>query len=118
MTSFRGPNGSESILVSAANPLPVSSGAAGKTAATVPANISVSTSAVQILAANSARKALLIQNVHATNDLFLSFNATAPTTTNGIRVKAGETYTDEGYTGVVQGIASAAGTDVRYVEFS
>lgn len=84
--------------------------------ASAPATVSVGIAATQVLAARAGRKALLIQNVHAVNDLYLGFGA-APTTGNGIKLKPGESFADEVFTGQVQGIASAAGTDVRVVEF-
>lgn len=91
--------------------------------ASAPATVTVGTTAVQLLANNPGRRrALVIQNVHASNDLYLGLGASANTvtTSNGIRIKAGETYSDgepNCYSGPIYGIASGASTDVRVLEF-
>lgn len=88
-----------------------------------PTAVTVGAAAVQLLAdLPGRRRALIIQNAHASNDLYLGFgpNADDVTTTNGVRLSAGDTYTDEGercYSGAVYGIASASGTSVRVVEW-
>lgn len=88
-----------------------------------PTAVTVGTSAAQLLADTPGRRrALIIQNTHASNDLYLGFgpNASGVTTGTGIKLVAGDTFTDQGdrcYSGAVYGIASASGTPVRVVEW-
>jgi len=119
--TFRDAQGDDDVFVSTNNPLPVSSAntASAKVAGTAPATITVNNSAsATLLAVNTSRRAFIVQNASGAADIFLGFHATAPTTANGIKIKAGEAYTDEGYTGIVKAIASVDGADVRVVEFS
>ena len=89
--------------------------------ATAPTAVTVSTTEMEILAASPGRRrALMIQNAHASNDLYLGFGAGEVTASNGIKVPAGGAFTDNGpdcYSGQVRGIASGAGTSVRVVAF-
>jgi len=80
----------------------------------------VTTSAQLLVAARSFRDAVIIQNVHASNDLYVGPNASvvagsAGTANSGIKVAAGESIQIP-TRGDVYGIASAASTDVRYWE--
>lgn len=95
-----------------AAPVPVSDSAAN---ATPPTTVAVGVAAVVLLAARTGRRAVLIQNVSTINDLYIGLGAN-PTVANGIKVKPGESFKDETFTGAVHGIASGAGTDVRVVE--
>lgn len=81
---------------------------------------SVTTSAQLLTAARSRRDAVLIQNVHASNVLYLGSDASvvagsAGTASSGIRVNPGESILVP-TRGDVYGIASGASTDVRYWE--
>lgn len=89
--------------------------------ATAPTVVTVGTSEVEIVAAiPGRRRALLIQNTHASNDLYLGFGAGTVTTSNGIKVPAGGSFADNEpncYSGQVRGIASGTGTPVRVLAF-
>lgn len=81
---------------------------------------SVTTSAQLIAGARSRRDAVLIQNVHASQVLYLGPDSSvvagsAGTASSGIRVAAGESIIVP-TRGDVYGIASGASTDVRYWE--
>ena len=103
--------------------------AAGTENATAPTAITVGTGLVQLLAGTPGyRRSLVIQNVHASNDLFLGFfptgtdatGAAALTTGTGIRIPAGGSFIDNSpnaFSGAVYGRASASGTDVRVLAF-
>ena len=77
--------------------------------------VTIGGTAAVIKAANSQRKSILVQNVHASNVLYIGDDSSVATTT-GIRLIAGESIEINDYNGPVYGIASAAGTDVRYLE--
>lgn len=85
------PSGSE-VLMGAGNPIPVSLGAAGTTPALATVNTSgtVNTNTV-LLAANSAREALLVWNA-GTGVLSLGFGVTTTTTLYSVRIQPGEGY--------------------------
>lgn len=103
--------------------------AAGTENATVPAAVTVGTGLVQLLAGTPGyRRSLVIQNVHASNDLYLGFfptgtdtaGAAALTGATGIRIPAGGTFIDNApnaFSGAVWGRASGSGTDVRVLAF-
>lgn len=74
----------------------------------------VTTSAQLIVAARSSRDAVRIQNLHASNLLYIGPDS-AVTAANGIRVAAGAETTVPSR-GDVYAIASAASTDVRFWE--
>lgn len=78
--------------------------------------VSVGTSATLIRAAASARDAIIVQNAHASNLLYIGTDSSV-TTSNGLRVGAGESISVP-TRGNVYGIASGASTDVRYLEVS
>ena len=77
-------------------------------------NATIGTSAAVIVAASS-REYVIVKNNHATNILYLGFDSSV-TTSNGMSVAAGSDRIIDGYDGAVYGIASAASTDVRYLE--
>jgi hypothetical protein len=66
----------ENIKTDGAQRLVVSSGAAASWAQTAP---TVTNSTGQLLAANTSRKSLLVQNNHATGIIYLNFGASATT---------------------------------------
>lgn len=88
-----------------------------------PATITVGATAAEVLADHPGKRvAFVVQNVHATNRLYLGFgpNADDVTTSTGILLEPGASYSDDGercYSGAVWAVASGAGTDVRRVEF-
>lgn len=75
--------------------------------------VSVGASATLIRAARTSRDAVIIQNVHASQVLYLGDSAV--TTSTGLKVAAGESI-QLPTCGDVYGIASGAATDVRYFE--
>jgi len=82
------------------------------------ANVGTSTGAV--VAANSSRKYLRLQN-DGTVDVYLSLGTAAATLNTGIRLASGGAYEmNPGYgnvwSGAIQGIATVGGTRVMYVE--
>ena len=96
--------------------------------ATAPTAVTVGTSLVKLLSgAASYRRSLVIQNLGA-GDLYLGFfptgtdatGAAALTTSSGIKLIAGATWTDNApgtFSGDIWARASAAGTDVRLAAF-
>lgn len=66
--------------------------------------------------AGSARTSVVIQNNHATQDLYLGTD-TSVTTATGLHLAAGESIRLT-HKGIVYGIASGAATDVRVFEES
>lgn len=109
-------------LASSANPLPVSGATAPATFATgTPTQVNASASAVTLLAANANRKAASIYyDAGAIGYIILS--ATTPTT-SVYSIKMGQGYFNyfevpPGYTGIVQGIFSAATGAVAVTEYT
>jgi hypothetical protein len=80
------------------------------------ATVTIGTSAALIKGSTSGRESIVIQNVHASNDLYVG--PSGVTTSSGVKVPAGQSITFDDYIGPVYGIASAASTDVRYLEVS
>ena len=76
-------------------------------------NVSIGTSAAIIKAANGRRESLVVQNVHASQVLYIGDGSV--TTSNGLRIPAGESMRLQ-TKAAVYGIASGASTDVRYFE--
>lgn len=76
--------------------------------------VSIGTSAVLVVDARSRRDDVIIQNVHASNVLYLGPNSTVATST-GIKLAAGESVSVPSR-GSIYGIASGASTDVRFWE--
>lgn len=79
------------------------------------AAVTIGASAAVVKSGKPSRKSILIQNLHATQVLYLGLDSSV-TTSNGLRVAAGESVRIDDYNGPVYGIASGAGTDVRYLE--
>lgn len=77
--------------------------------------VTIGAAAALIVAANGKRRSVVIQNVHATQVLYLG-DDTSVTTANGLKVVAGASVNFVDFTGPLYGIASGAGTDVRYFE--
>jgi len=76
--------------------------------------ITVSTSATEVVAANTERQSVLIQN-SGSDPVYVGFD-NAVTASDGIEVAAGGTYADETYTGDVYAVAGAGTNDVRFQE--
>lgn len=74
----------------------------------------IGTTAATILASNTGRTAIVVQNNHASNDLYIGSDDSVATTT-GLHLAAGESIRLHHH-GTIFGIASAASTDVRYFE--
>jgi hypothetical protein len=70
----------------------------------------VTNSSAQLLAANSARRYLLIQNNDASGIIYVTLDGTAATTAKGIKIEAGGSYECQGYvpTGEIRAIGSLA----------
>lgn len=77
--------------------------------------VSVGATATLIKGAKAVRNSILIQNVHATQTLYVGLDASVLTTT-GIRINAGDSMEISDGGAEVYGIASGAATDVRYME--
>ena len=76
--------------------------------------VTVGTDAVEIFGGRSVGKGVLIQNVHATQVLYVGTDDSV-TDANGIRLNPGESVETKAYTGQIYGIADGADTDVRYL---
>lgn len=79
--------------------------------------VAIGGAAAVIKAAKTTRKSIVVQNVHATQILYVGSDSSV-TTSNGLKVAAGASVTLDDYNGPVYGIASGADTDVRYFEVS
>lgn len=81
--------------------------------------VTIGTTAALILQGAALRSHLVIQNTHASNDLFIGGSDAVTTSgaTSGIKVPAGESFTLDGFTGSLFGIGSAAGTTVSFFAF-
>lgn len=77
--------------------------------------VTVGGTAVSLVDATPVRRSVLIQNVHATNNLFIG-PTNGVLTTTGIQVRSNESIELTDYNGALFGIASAASTDVRILE--
>lgn len=79
----------------------------------------VSNASGQLLAANTARRYVLIQNKDASGDIYVTLDGTAATTAKGIKIAAGGSYECQGYapTGAINAIGSiASNSNVVIVE--
>jgi hypothetical protein len=76
--------------------------------------VAVGATAVLIKAERLRRESIIVQNVHASQILYLGGDASVATTT-GLRLIAGDSVRLE-TKGAVYGIASGAATDTRYFE--
>ncbi len=83
------------------------------------ANVSVSTTATQILAASSDRKGAIIQNI-STSDVYIGPNDTI-TTSNAVFLGPGEKFGvgdfHERWNSTIFGIVASGTADVRYWEW-
>lgn len=77
--------------------------------------VSVGTTAAVIASRRDSRNSIIVQNVHASQVLYVGTDSSV-TTSNGLKVAAGESVKIDDYRGVVYGIASGAATDVRFLE--
>lgn len=77
--------------------------------------VAVGAAAVLIRAGNPQRRSVVVQNVHATQVLYVGDDSSV-TTAAGLRLNASESIRIDDYNGPVYGIASGAATDVRYFE--
>lgn len=75
---------------------------------------SVGVAAVVLRAANPKRISIIIQNVHATNKLFIG--ASGLTTSNTVQVLPGASLVLDRNNGEIQAVADGASTDVRFLE--
>lgn len=76
--------------------------------------VTVSTSAKEIVASNGMRRRVVVQNNHASNDLYLGDDDSVATT-SGLHLVAGDSV-ELHSPKAIYGIASAASTDVRYYD--
>lgn len=74
------------------------------------ATATVTNASGQLLAANAARRYLLIQNNDASGNIFVRLDGAAATTANGVKIAAGGSYEAQGYvpTGAITAIGSIA----------
>lgn len=79
--------------------------------------VDASTNAVTLLAANAARKKLIVIN-SSTAIMYLAFGETATVAEHTIAVGNGDGYELEGYTGIVSAIWAAATGKAMITEFS
>jgi hypothetical protein len=70
----------------------------------------VTNASAQLLAANAARRYLLIQNNDASGDVYVNLTGVAATTANGIKIAAGGSYECQGFapTAAITAIGSIA----------
>lgn len=76
---------------------------------------SVGSSAAVIVAANNRRESVVIQNTHASQDLYVGTDSSV-TNANGLKVPAGQSVEFTSYQGSVYGYGSGAATTGRYLE--
>lgn len=77
--------------------------------------VAVADSASLIKAGVTTRRSITIQNNHATQTLHIG-NTSAVTTSTGLKIAAGASFTIEDYNGPIYGIASGADTTTNYFE--
>lgn len=70
---------------------------AGQQGAFTQAQKTVTNASAQLLAANAARRYLLVQNNDAAGDIYITLDGTAATTAKGIKIPAGGSYECQGY---------------------
>lgn len=78
----------------------------------------VGTTALELLNENLLRRYLLIQNLGASQDVFITLDGTNATAETGLKIAAGGSLELSNYmaTGAVSAIASTAGASLRVVE--
>jgi hypothetical protein len=74
----------------------------------------VSTTAVEVVAANTDRQSALLQNT-GPEAVYVGFDSSV-TAANGVEIAAGGTYADETYSGALYAITSSGTTDIRFQE--
>lgn len=100
----------------AGNPVPTSSAGVAATASI--SRVAASVTSVTLLAENANRRRLILYN-ESTADLYVKFGATASATSYTVKLGPGDTYespTDWVYTGVIDGIWSAANGAAQVTE--
>lgn len=110
--------GDEKFIDGQSGAVSVSNNVVARSAVMANANVTVTNASAVHSAANSSRQYLLIQNKHASGNLFVSFGAAA-TTANGVRVGPGGAYESGAVcpTGAVHIIGDiASNADVVIVE--
>ena len=76
--------------------------------------VAIGTTAAVIVAAGT-RSSVVIQNLDASNDLYVGFDASV-TASNGFHLASNDSIKFDDYLGPVYGIGSASDTDVRFLE--
>jgi hypothetical protein len=76
--------------------------------------VAVGTTAVVLVDGTTGRNNLIVQNIHASQTLYVG--PAGVETTTGLRVLSGESVGFVDFNGPLYGIASGAATDVRVVE--
>lgn len=98
--------------------LTVNAGPLASASATL-ANVSSSATTVTVLAANAARKSVIVMN-DSTQILYLKFGATASATSFTYKLAGGETLEIPGagviYVGIIDGIWASANGNARVTE--
>jgi hypothetical protein len=83
-------------------------------------NVSVTSTATLILAANNERKGSLIVNNDATVSMYIGMDANV-TTSNGLPIGARSTFNNSGqnalWKGAIYGIVASGTVDTRYWEY-
>ena len=69
-------------------------------------SVAVSVTSVTLVAANSARREVIIRN-DTNNTLYIAHGGTA-TLSSAVRLKKGDTYIEDKYTGIISGIWDSA----------
>lgn len=70
-------------------------------------SVAVSITSVTLVAANADRREVIIRN-DTNNDLYIAHGGTA-TTSSAVKLKKGDTYIEDKYTGIISGIWDSAG---------
>lgn len=110
--------GGEYVPVSNTNPLPIGSGYATAGTATL-TNVASSATSVALLAANTARKGLIVEN-DSTAIAFLKFGATASATSFSVRLPANTRWEMSApvYTGQIDAIWASANGAARVTQLT
>lgn len=97
---------------------PVATKSSGAASSATIARVASSATSATLLAANADRRRLIIYN-ESTADLYVKFGATASITSYTVKLGPGDTYespTDWVYTGIIDGIWSAANGAAQVTE--
>lgn len=70
-------------------------------------SVAISATSVTLIAANSARRQVIIRN-DTNNNLYIAHGATA-TLSSAVKLKKGDTYIEDKYTGIISGIWDSTG---------